>query len=396
MSEDSRIKVMFVLGTRPEVIKVAPVIEEASRYGDKLVNLVCLTAQHRDMTDPLLDYFGIVPDYDLDVMIEDQSVFHVVTRTLSLLEDVLNRERPHLIVVQGDTTTTFAVSLAGFYHRIPVAHIEAGLRTYQRYFPFPEEKHRQITSILATYHYAPTDGAGQNLIREGIDPERIRVTGNPVIDALDFVVRKGPLSRDPLSNVDRTGAEKLLLVTAHRRESIGAPLEGICRAILRLAQTHPGVRVVFPVHPNPRVSSTVTGILEGHESISIVEPFLYPDFVHTMIASDLIMTDSGGIQEEACYLGKQVLLLRDFTERPEALDEGFVTLGGRNEKEIFDLASRLIDCPAAFPTGNRMVFGDGRASARIVEHMLECSGELLRRELSDGPENQNKLCILRP
>jgi len=396
MNSDPSIKVMFVLGTRPEVIKVAPVIKAAARFGDRLESVVCLTAQHRDMTDSLVEYFGIVPDYDLDVMIEDQSIFHVVTRSLSSLDEILSREQPHLIVVQGDTTTTFAVSLAGFYHRIPVGHIEAGLRTYQRYFPFPEEKHRQITSILATYHYAPTEGAKQNLLLEGIDPSRVWVTGNPVIDALDFVVRRGPLVRDPLSNVERKGAQKLLLVTAHRRESIGAPLEGICRAVLRLAEGHPGLRVVFPVHPNPKVSTTVTDILGGHRSISIVEPFLYPDFVHTMIASDLIMTDSGGIQEEASYLGKRVLLLRDFTERPEAVEEGFVTIAGRGEEEIFDSASELLDGPAALPSGDKTVYGDGRASARIIEHILECAGELSRRELSDGPEPKKKLCILRP
>jgi len=396
MNSDNRIKVMFVFGTRPEVIKVAQVIMEAARHEETINNVVCLTAQHRDMTDPLLEYFGIVPDYDLDVMIENQSIFHVVTQSLISLDDILTRERPHLILVQGDTTTTYTASLAGFYHRIPVGHIEAGLRTYQRYFPFPEEKHRQITSILASYHYAPTDGAKQNLIREGIDPDRIRVTGNPVIDALDFVVRKGPLFREPLAKVEKSGAQKLLLVTAHRRESFGAPLEGICRAVRGLVEAHPGLRVVFPVHPNPRVSEAVAGILGGHKSISIIEPLLYPDFVHTMIASDLILTDSGGIQEEACYLGKRVLLLRDYTERPEALEEGFVSLAGRDEEEIIDLASGLIDSPAALPTGDKTVFGDGRASARIVEHILKCSGELLRRELSDGPEHQKKLCILRP
>jgi UDP-N-acetylglucosamine 2-epimerase (non-hydrolysing) len=396
MNSDPSIKVMFILGTRPEVIKVAPVIKAAARYGDRLETVVCLTAQHRDMTDSLVEYFGIVPDHDLDVMVEDQSIFHVVTRSLSSLDEILSREQPHLIVVQGDTTTTFTVSLAGFYHRIPVGHIEAGLRTYERYFPFPEEKHRQITSILATYHYAPTEGAKQNLLREGIDPARVRVTGNPVIDALDFVVRKGPLARDPLSNVDRRGAQQLLLVTAHRRESIGAPLEGICRAVLRLVEGHPGLRVVFPVHPNPKVSGTVTDILSGHSSISIVEPFLYPDFVHTMIASDLIMTDSGGIQEEASYLGKRVLLLRDFTERPEAVEEGFVTIAGRDEEEILDIASGLLDGPAVLPAGDKTVFGDGRASSRIIEHILECAGELSRRELSDGPEPKKKLCILRP
>ncbi len=367
---------MFVLGTRPEVIKMAPLIKEAAGHRDEIESIVCLTAQHRDMVDPLIDYFGIEVNCDLDIMVHDQSVFHVVTESLKHLDEIMQSKRPHLVIVQGDTTTTFAVSLAAFYHRIPVAHVEAGLRTYERYFPFPEEKHRQMTSVLSTYHFAPTEDAKTNLISEGIHEDLVHVTGNTVIDALKLVLAQGPLRLDPFPDIEKVRADTLLLVTAHRRESIGPPLEGMCRTIERLVDEHPGLHVVFPVHPNPRVARTVRGILGGHGSITLTKPFIYPDFVHLIKRADLIMTDSGGIQEEACYLGRHVVLMRDFTERPEALSEGFVTLAGRDEEELLRVTSELITCPPGVAGGSRTVYGDGESSRRIVRHILDSFEEL--------------------
>jgi UDP-N-acetylglucosamine 2-epimerase (non-hydrolysing) len=378
METDSRIKLLFVLGTRPELIKMAPVIKEAARHRDSLETVLCVTAQHRELLDSMIEYFGLVPDHDLDVMVEDQSIVHVLSQSLTLLGPVIAQEEPHLILVQGDTTTCFAVALAAFYNHIPLGHIEAGLRTHVRYFPFPEEKHRQMTSCLATYHFAPTADARENLLKEGIDPARITVTGNTVIDAVRYVLETGPTGALP-AGVRETVGKKLLLVTAHRRESFGKPLEEICGAVRRLVREHRGIHVVFPVHPNPQVRRTVTRILDGEESVSLLAPLAYPDFIHLMTAAHLIMTDSGGIQEEACYLGKRVLLMRDCTERPEAAREGFVTLAGRNENDIYTCASALLGFSGESPAGNRHVYGDGNAAQRIIRHILDSRQELLSR-----------------
>ncbi len=372
-------KVLVVLGTRPEAIKLAPVIR---RLGDdaRFTVVTCVTSQHREMLDQVLKVFEILPRYDLAVMRPGQSLAGVTARVVQRVGEVVGRERPDVVLVQGDTTTTFAAALAAFYQRVPVGHVEAGLRTADRNQPFPEEINRRLTGVLADYHYAPTARGRANLLAEGVDPGRILVTGNTGIDAL-LLARgwararagaDGLLAPDLPAPRDR----RLILVTAHRRESFGAPFEAICDAVRRIADRNPEVEVVYPVHLNPHVRRPVFGRLGGHPRIHLVEPLDYLAFVRAMDRAYLILTDSGGVQEEAPALGKPVLVMRHTTERPEAVEAGGARLVGTSVETIVPAVQKLLDDAPTYAAMSRAgnPFGDGRASERIVEHL----GEVLR------------------
>lgn len=366
------IKVLTIFGTRPEAIKLAPVIRELEKHMESFISRVCVTAQHREMLDPFLELFRIRPDYDLDIMRPNQSLFDVTTRALSGLREILKRERPDLVLVQGDTTTAFAVALAAFYLRVKIAHVEAGLRTEDKYNPFPEEINRRLITHLADLHFAPTERARTNLLREGIRDETIFVTGNTVVDAL-FMVLELTKAEDALRNLGLDPRKRLILVTAHRRESFGAGIMNICLAIREIVARAPEVEVVYPVHLNPNVRSVVHRILDGVERVHLIEPLDYVAFVHLMNRAYLILTDSGGIQEEAPSLGKPVLVLRKATERPEVLEAGAAKLVGTDPENIVQETLRLLEDEDEY---QRMAtvpnpFGDGHAAERIIRIILE-------------------------
>jgi UDP-N-acetylglucosamine 2-epimerase (non-hydrolysing) len=367
----SPFEVLVVFGTRPEAIKMAPVIASLEAEAPVIRTRVAVTAQHREMLDQVLSLYGIVPDHDLNIMRPRQTLTQVTLRTLERLGRLIEAERPDLVLVQGDTTTTFAAALAAFYRRVPVGHVEAGLRTYDRDRPYPEEMNRRLTSHLADWHYAPTDGARRALIAEGIPTSRIRITGNTVIDAVLAVAAK-PITRSSVPDWRPDPARRLILVTAHRRENFGAPLEEICRALLALTDRYPDLDVIVPVHPNPSVRGTVRSLLGGRRCVHLVPPLDYHPFVALMTHATLILTDSGGIQEEAPSLGKPVLVLREVTERPEAVEAGTVELVGTSRRRIVSAARRLLDDPRAYRRMARRVnpYGDGKASGRITRHIL--------------------------
>ncbi len=358
--------VLSVFGTRPEAIKMAPVLKLLARERG-IRSLVCVTAQHREMLDQVLGLFSIHPDKDLDLMREGQTLTRITTRALEELEPYLAQEKPDFLLVQGDTTTTMAASLAAFYARVPVGHVEAGLRTGDPDYPYPEEINRRITSVLARQHFAPTEGARRNLLTEGVEDARIMVTGNTVIDALLEVVAIQP-SRAPRLPLRGT---RLILVTAHRRENFGAPLLEIMGAIRDLAEAYPDVDLVYPVHRNPNVDGPVRKELSNVPGVHLTDPLEYKAFADLMAQCYLILTDSGGIQEEAPSLGKPVLVLRDETERPEALKAGTVRLVGPHRKAIVAAARELLDSPEAYAAMARAVnpYGDGKAAGRIVERV---------------------------
>lgn len=390
-------KILIVFGTRPEAIKLAPVIQKLKAEGSKLKAVVCVTAQHRQMLDQVLRLFEIVPDYDLDIMSPNQDLFDITNRSLGGLKGVLQKERPDLILVQGDTTTTFVASLAAFYFKIPIGHVEAGLRTYDKYQPFPEEKNRHMTTVLADYHFAPTERAKDNLIKENIPENRIWVTGNTSIDALLSVSsrQKAVSSKQywnkyfeeewnlTLTTDTETGTEsdtntdnsKLILVTGHRRENFGEGFTNICLALKEIAIRNPDVNLVYPVHMNPNVRKPVFEILgsnqinpEKIDNIYLIEPLEYAPFVYLMNKSYLILTDSGGVQEEAPSLGKPVLVMRDKTERPEGIEAGTTRLVGTDQEKIASETQKLLDDKDAYEqmVTKKNPFGDGRAAARIV------------------------------
>ena len=365
-------KVLTIFGTRPEAIKLAPVIRELERQeGDGgLESIVCVTAQHRQMLDQVLELFGIVPDYDLNVMEGDQTPAQVAAAVLARLEPVLQAVGPDWVLVQGDTTTAAAASLAAFYARARVGHVEAGLRTHDKWQPFPEEINRRVAGVVADLHFAPTERARQNLLREGVPEERILVTGNPVIDALQWVAAQ-PLADGELG-FDRQlleGDGRLILVTAHRRENLGAPLENICLALGDLAERYAGrLRIVYPVHLNPNVWEPVHRLLGGLPNITLTPPLDYLPLVHLLKRAHLVLTDSGGIQEEAPGLGKPVLVLREVTERPEAVEAGTVRLVGTDRARVVAETVRLLEDEEAYARMARAVnpYGDGKAAGRIV------------------------------
>ncbi len=380
-------RVMLVFGTRPEAIKMAPLVQEFRKHPDQYETLVCVTGQHREMLDQVLNIFGIVPDYDLNIMKPGQDLYDVTARILSGMRDVLSEVKPEIVLVHGDTTTSMAVALAAFYRQIPVGHVEAGLRTHNIYSPWPEEMNRQITGRIATHHFSPTPLSRENLLREGIDKSRILVTGNTVIDALYAVVNK--IKNDvPLQlslgeelkaagyDTGRLAAEEgrhLVLITGHRRENFGDGFLHICQAIKTLSEKYPNVDFVYPMHLNPNVRKPIKEVFgENRQSnLFFIEPLEYLSFVYLMEKSHIVLTDSGGIQEEAPGLGKPVLVMRDTTERPEALVAGTVKLVGTDYDKIVSEVSSLLDDTECYKRMSQAVnpYGDGKACERIVEYI---------------------------
>lgn len=368
---------MPIFGTRPEAIKLAPVIHELRRQREVFDVQVAVTAQHRSMLDQVLSIFDIRPDFDLDIMRPGQTLTDVTVRALTGIEKVLAELRPDIVLVQGDTTTAFVGALAAYYQRVAVGHVEAGLRTSDKFSPYPEEMNRRLAGCMADVHFAPTPRARENLRREGVAAGSIHVTGNTVIDALLWVLGSSkPWDVPLLSRLNPS--RRIILVTAHRRESFGPGFERICRALAAIARRNPDVDVVYPVHLNPNVRKPVNAILGRVERVHLIEPLEYLPFAHLMERSYLILSDSGGIQEEAPALGKPVLVLRDKTERPEAIEAGTARLVGTDVERIVSQAERLLSSPAAY---RRMAhaenpFGDGRASQRIVRVLLKSGRRL--------------------
>lgn len=363
-------RVLFVFGTRPEAIKLCPVIAELRTHASEFETCVCVTAQHRDLLDQVLDVFNVVPDYDLDVMAPGQSLFDSTARIIEGLAKVLE-DRFDLLVVQGDTTTTLCGALAGFYAKIPVAHVEAGLRTGHMRNPFPEEMNRLLTTRLSSLHFPATQSAAENLKREGVPCDAIFLTGNPVIDAVQRTVEgivNGTLPVPKWPWLDPS--KKLILVTAHRRESFGQPFESICRALAAIAR-RADVQVVYPVHPNPNVRAITRRLLREQTSVVLLDPVSYVPFIDLMSRAYLMLTDSGGIQEEGPSLGKPVLVMRETTERPEAVKAGVARLIGTDEARIVREVGQLLDDPAEYENMARRVnpYGDGQSSGRIVAAM---------------------------
>lgn len=367
------IRVLSIVGTRPEAIKMVPVIQELRGHPDRIRSRVCVTAQHRHLLDQALALFGIAPDHDLDIMNDNQTPVHVMRAILERLEPVLRAEQPDWILVQGDTTTVMTTALLAYHHHIRVGHIEAGLRTGDKQHPFPEEINRRLTDVLADLYFAPTEGARANLLREGVDPVRIRVTGNTVVDALQEVAaRPYDWNSGPLAGIPRD--RRLILVTAHRRENFGAPLEAICGALRDLAERYAGdVHLVYPVHPNPNVAVPVHAALGGLPGLTLLPPLDYLPLVHLLRQCTLALTDSGGLQEEAPTFGVPVLVLRDKTERPEAVQAGAARVVGADRARIVAEVCRLLDDPGAHArmAQARNPFGDGHAAIRIVRSLLE-------------------------
>ena len=381
-------KVMLVFGTRPEAIKMAPLVKEFQKQPERVETVVCVTGQHREMLDQVLDIFDICPDYDLNIMKQGQDLYDVTSRVLTGMRDVLKEARPDVVLVHGDTTTSTAAALSAFYQQIPVAHIEAGLRTHNIYSPWPEEMNRLLTGRLATYHFSPTPLSRNNLIKESVDDRNIIITGNTVIDALYWVVDKIKNNKeldneleDILSkagyDVNRlNNGKKLVLITGHRRENFGDGFINMCTAIKDLTVKYPDLDFVYPMHLNPNVRKPIHEVfgenLSGLKNMFFIEPLEYLSFVYLMEKSSIVLTDSGGIQEEAPGLGKPVLVMRDTTERPEALDAGTVKLVGTDYNKIVNEVSSLIDDKAAYEKMSKAVnpYGDGLACGRIVNALL--------------------------
>jgi len=369
------IKVLSIFGTRPEAIKMAPVVLELGKHPDQFQSVVCVTAQHREMLDQVLNLFQITPDHDLDLMREGQTLSGLTSRVFAALDPVFEAERPDWVLVQGDTTTVMAASLAAFYHRVKVGHVEAGLRTGDKWQPFPEEINRKIAGVVADLHFAPTATAKNNLLAEGVDPKTIHVTGNTVIDAL-LMAAEMPfdLEDSPLAGIP--WEKKIILVTAHRRENFGRPLEDICAALQEIAAKYKDeVHLVYPVHPNPNVTETVYPALEKIPNISLLEPLDYLPLVQLMKRAYLVVTDSGGIQEEAPGLGVPVLVLREKTERPEAVTAGSVKLVGTTRQEIFARITGLLSDLVEYQRMTQVInpYGDGTAARQIVEALIKIS-----------------------
>lgn len=375
-------KILLVFGTRPEAIKMAPLVHEFKKHPDQFETKVCVTGQHREMLDQVLELFQIVPDVDLNIMKSGQDLYDVTSRVLLGMRDVLDALKPDVVFVHGDTTTSSAAALAAFYRQIPVAHVEAGLRTGNIYSPWPEEMNRLITGRIATYHFAPTPLSKQNLLKENVDSQHILVTGNTVIDALHWVVKKIQaelgLKTSLHESILRFGydtnrlneGKRLVLITGHRRENFGEGFLNICHAIKNLAQRYPEVDYVYPVHLNPNVRKPVMEILGGGaDNIYLIDPLPYLEFVYLMEQSYLILTDSGGIQEEAPGLGKPVLVMRDTTERPEAVEAGTVLMVGTDKERIEKMVSRLLEDHPFYSSMSDAInpYGDGHACERIVE-----------------------------
>lgn len=376
-------KIMLVFGTRPEAIKMAPLVKEFQKYPEQFQTIVCVTGQHREMLDQVLHIFEIIPDYDLNIMKQGQDLYDVTARVLTGMREVLKETQPDIVLVHGDTTTSTAAALAAFYQQIPVGHVEAGLRTHNIYSPWPEEMNRQITGRIATYHFAPTSLSKDNLLQEGVSEERIIVTGNTVIDALYMVVEKikndGILSCELEKVLKASGYDigrlsdgrKLVLITGHRRENFGDGFISMCKAIKSLSEKYPEVDFVYPMHLNPNVRKPIYEVFGESQRANLffIEPLEYLSFVYLMEKSAIVLTDSGGIQEEAPGLGKPVLVMRDTTERPEALEAGTVKLVGTDYDKIVNEVSGLLDNQEYYEKMSKAVnpYGDGKACSRIVK-----------------------------
>lgn len=361
-------KILLVFGTRPEAIKMCPVIKELKKRKSTLTK-VCVTGQHKEMLAQVLDLFEVTPDYDLSIMKDRQTLFDVTTGILKSIQQVLVLEEPDVVLVHGDTSTTFVTALACYYLKIPVGHVEAGLRTFNIYSPYPEEFNRQAVGIIASYHFAPTELARENLLNEGKNAEQIFVTGNTAIDALKITVKKNYHHE----YMDWIKESKMILITAHRRENLGVPMRNMFKAILRVCKEHPEVKAIYPIHMNPVVREIAKEVLGECEQIKIVEPLDVVDFHNLMAASYMILTDSGGIQEEAPSLGKPVLVMRDTTERPEGITAGTLKLTGTSEKNIYDTFKMLLENEDEYKKMSNASnpYGDGNASKRIADILLE-------------------------
>ena len=381
-------KILLVFGTRPEAIKMAPLVKEFQKYPNKFKTIVCVTGQHREMLDQVLRIFEIVPDYDLNIMKQGQDLYDVTSRVLLGMRDVLKEVQPDIVLVHGDTTTSTAAALAAFYQQIPVGHVEAGLRTHNIYSPWPEEMNRQLTGRIATYHFAPTPLSKQNLLAENVKPEQIAVTGNTVIDTLYMVVDKIKSNKELDKELEeillRSGydvnrlsdGKKLVLITGHRRENFGDGFISMCKAIQTLTQKYPDVDFVYPMHLNPNVRKPIHEVfgedLSHLGNMFFIEPLEYLSFVYLMEKSTIVLTDSGGIQEEAPGLGKPVLVMRDTTERPEALEAGTVKLVGTDFNKIVNEVSALLENRECYERMSQAVnpYGDGKASRKVVEQFI--------------------------
>lgn len=371
-----KLKVMTVFGTRPEAIKMCPLVLEMKKYPDLIEPLVAVTAQHREMLDQVLELFQIKPDYDLNIMTSGQTLYDVTTRALMGLKEVMEEAKPDIVLVHGDTTTTFAGALAAFYAQIPVGHVEAGLRTGNKYSPYPEEMNRKLTGAIADMHFAPTAISKQNLLKENVNPDSILVTGNTVIDALQATVQKDYAFEDAEFNKVFESGHRLILMTTHRRENLGEPMRHVYKALKSVLETHEDVEAIFPVHKNPKVREIVQQELGGLDRVHLIEPMDYEPFANLMAKVDIVLTDSGGIQEEAPALGKPVLVLRDTTERPEAVSAGTVLLVGTAYEDVLRETNMLLDNAEHYREMSEAAnpYGDGKACARIIRAILKKYG----------------------
>ena len=376
MEKIKKLKLMTVFGTRPEAIKMCPLVLEMRKYPEYIQPIVAVTAQHREMLDQVLDLFGIVPDYDLNIMTSGQTLYDVTTRALMGLKPVMEEAKPDMVLVHGDTTTTFAGALAAFYAQIPVGHVEAGLRTGNKYSPYPEEMNRKLTGAIADMHFAPTATSKGNLLKENVNPASIFITGNTVIDALQTTVHGDyHFADEDFNRVFATG-HKLILMTTHRRENLGEPMRHVYRALKSVLETHENVEAIFPVHKNPKVREIVNQELGHLSRVHLIEPMDYEPFANLMAKVDIVLTDSGGIQEEAPALGKPVLVLRDTTERPEAVEAGTVKLVGTAYEDVLQETNRLLDDDEHYRSMAEAAnpYGDGKACERIIKAILRKNG----------------------
>lgn len=368
----NKISLILIFGTRPETIKMYPIIYEIKKYPHLIDYRIIVSGQHREMLDQMLEIFQIKPDYDLNIMEQSQSLSNITKNNLLGIEKILKKEKPSMVLVQGDTTTTFAGALAAFYQKIRIGHVEAGLRTNNKYYPFPEEVNRHITSVLADLHFAPTRQSCKNLLSEGVKREDIFICGNTVIDSLFLMIKENYIFREPLLKDKKIFEKKIILVTMHRRENWGEPLRETCRAINKIIDEHSDVSVIFPLHKNPEIRRNVKEILQNKKDILLLDTLDYDDMINLMSKSYLILTDSGGIQEEGPSLGKPVLVLRDETERPEAVEAGVVKLIGTNEERVCSEVNTLLNRRDKYIEMSKNInpYGDGKASERIVKKIL--------------------------
>ncbi|MBQ6617848.1 MAG: UDP-N-acetylglucosamine 2-epimerase (non-hydrolyzing) [Phascolarctobacterium sp.] len=371
-----KLKLMTVFGTRPEAIKMCPLVLEMGKYSDYIEPIVAVTAQHREMLDQVLELFNIKPDYDLNIMASGQTLYDITTRALTGLKEVIEEAKPDMVLVHGDTTTTFAGALAAFYAQVPVGHVEAGLRTGNKYSPYPEEMNRKLTGSIADMHFAPTSTSKANLLKENVNPETILVTGNTVIDALQTTVKADYEFADAEFNKIFARGNRLILMTTHRRENLGEPMRNVYKALRKVLETHADVEAIFPVHKNPKVREIVQEELGGLDRVHLIEPMDYEPFANLMGKVDIVLTDSGGIQEEAPALGKPVLVLRDTTERPEAVDAGTVKLIGTAYEDVLRETNLLLDDSVHYKKMAEAAnpYGDGKACERIIRAILQKNG----------------------